>query len=129
MKRKENLNTDQDWFEAIRECRAGSLSDRDWCEVNGISRNSLYYHIKKLRNKGYYIPKPARTSSTCTKQEVIPLVFNEEIYPPENCQINSPENTKIAASVLTGNLCINIHDGASGATIRDILSALGGLPC
>ena len=75
MKRVDNPSTDQEWFNAIRECRSGSLSDKEWCKTSGISRNSLYYHIRKLRRKGYDIPQPSRARGTCDKQEVIPLTF------------------------------------------------------
>lgn len=129
MNRKRIPCTDQEWFEAIMECRSGSLSDRKWCEANGISRYSLNYHIKKLRGKGYDIPRHVRTRSACVKQEVIPLIFNEENHFPDDCHNDHPENWMIAASMSVGNIRIDIHDGASASTISDILSALGGLSC
>lgn len=70
--KKNNVRSDLEWFETIRECRSSGLSERKWCEANGISHNSLHYYIKKLRGRGYDIPQPSRVSGNGPRQEVVP---------------------------------------------------------
>lgn len=40
----------QFWANAIRECRESGLSNREFCIQNGISVNSYYYWLRKLRS-------------------------------------------------------------------------------
>ena len=55
MIQKNTLSSDHEWMEVIRVCRSSGLSVREWCRTSGISRNSLYYHIRKLRAMGVSI--------------------------------------------------------------------------
>lgn len=128
MQKNNNLSPDQRWLETIRECRSSGLSERKWCEANGINHNSLHYYIKKLRGRGYDIPKPSRVSGSCTRQEVVPLaVRGSDVFAGEDPAV--PGGGTVAANVFVGNVRIDFHDGASAATIRNILYTLGGMPC
>ena len=71
--------SDQDWINTIRECRSSGLSDRKWCEVSGMSRNSLCYHIRKLRERGYEIPAAVHSESASPRQEVVPIMIRDDI--------------------------------------------------
>ena len=127
MIQKNTLSSDHEWMEVIRVCRSSGLSVRDWCRTSGISRNSLYYHIRKLRAMGYD-PACLPGDGTC-EQEVVPLAIVESGSLSNECR-SSQMAGGIAASIAIGNICVDIYNGAGSATIRDILSALtGGLPC
>ena len=114
--KKNNVRSDLEWFETIRECRSSGLSERKWCEANGISHNSLHYYIKKLRGRGYDIPQPSRVSGNGPRQEVVPLAVRSG-------------SDGLAGGDPTAPVRIDFHDGASAATIRNILYTLGGLSC
>ena len=120
--------SDQDWINTIRECHSSGLSDRKWCEVSGISRNSLYYHIRKLRERGYEIPAAVHSESASPKQEVVPIMIRDDIGLPEESR-PSLKSGPVTARVFIGNACAEFHDGAGSSTIRNILCALGGLTC
>lgn len=127
MIQKNTLSSDHEWIEVIHACLSSGLSIREWCRTSGISRNSLYYHIRKLRAMGHYFTYPSK-GDTC-EQEVVPLVIVEN-GSSSNEYRSSQMPRGIAASISIGNICIDIHNDASSTTIRDILSALtGGLPC
>ena len=129
VQKKTIRRTDQEWLELIQECRASGLSDAAWCEAHGLHRSTLYHHIRKLRNKACDIPAASHRSKTGFKQEVVPVTFVEEekSFPPEQNQ--APDSGKIAASIQTGSIRVEIYNGAYSATIRDILSALGDVSC
>ncbi len=64
------FNTDDDWFSAISECRTSGMTDREWCENQGISPTALYRHIRMLKKKSYEIPGHQKSS---IRQHVVPL--------------------------------------------------------
>lgn len=127
--KKNNVRSDLEWFETIRECRSSGLSERKWCEANGISHNSLHYYIKKLRGRGYDIPQPSRVSGNGPRQEIVPLAVRSGSDGLAGGDPTAPGGGTVAANVFVGNVRIDFHDGASAATIRNILYTLGGLSC
>lgn len=40
----------QEWTEIIRQCQNSGLSNKAFCQQNGISEKSYYYWLRKLRN-------------------------------------------------------------------------------
>ena len=40
----------QKWTEIIRQCQNSGLSNKVFCQQNGISEKSYYYWLRKLRN-------------------------------------------------------------------------------
>lgn len=48
--------SDEQWLEAIKECRSSGLSDKEWCSSKGIHTATFYRVIKRLRNKACNIP-------------------------------------------------------------------------
>ena len=70
----------QYWLRVIHECRTSGLTNRAWCEQNGISLKNYYYWIAKIRKlavedlprKQYgaslslpYKTEPAETKGSC----------------------------------------------------------------
>lgn len=39
----------QEWLEVIHRCRDSGLTNKQWCEENGISLKSYYYWLAKIR--------------------------------------------------------------------------------
>lgn len=48
--------SDEQWLNAVKECRASGLSDKDWCATQGIYTATFYRAIKRLRSKACSIP-------------------------------------------------------------------------
>lgn len=40
----------QKWAEIIGQCQKSGLSNKEFCQQNGISEKSYYYWLRKLRN-------------------------------------------------------------------------------
>ena len=120
--------TDQEWMDLIQECRSSGLTDTAWCEAHGLHRSTLYHHIRKLRNKACDIPRLTYNGKAYTRQEVVPVTFEED-HDLSQGYFPDPPAGKIAARVLVGSICVEIHNGACSDTIRDTLSALRALSC
>ena len=106
MIQKNTLSSDHEWMEVIRVCRSSGLSVREWCRTSGISRNSLYYHIRKLRAMGYD-PACLPGDGTC-EQEVVPLAIVESGSLSNECRSSqmaggspqvSPSGTSASISI------------------------------
>ena len=69
--------TNAEWFSMIQECRSSGLTDKDWCREHGVSVNSFYYNVKKLKKLAFAIPVPNRRQSNSNKQEIVPLLVDE----------------------------------------------------
>ncbi|WP_416385612.1 IS66 family insertion sequence element accessory protein TnpA, partial [Blautia producta] len=39
----------QKWLDIIHRCRESGLSNRQWCQENGIQLKSYYYWLSKIR--------------------------------------------------------------------------------
>lgn len=61
------------WLGLITECRASGLSDRQWCRQNNISRNRLYYYLRKLRALACEIPASRAEENPARKQEIVSI--------------------------------------------------------
>ena len=74
------------------------------------------------------IPAAVHSESASPRQEVVPIMIRDNIGLLEKSR-PSLESGPVTARVFIGNTCAEFHDGAGSSTIRDILSALGGLTC
>ena len=48
----------QNWFEVIQECRAGRLTNREFCRQRGIPEKKGYYWLRKLRAQALESAQP-----------------------------------------------------------------------
>ena len=39
----------QEWQQRILECQSSGMSVKTWCQQNGISTGSYYFHLRKIR--------------------------------------------------------------------------------
>ena len=42
---------EREWMEKIRECRSSGKTVTAWCEENGITRKTYYYHLRIIRER------------------------------------------------------------------------------
>ena len=125
--------TTKEWTALIQECRASGLTDKQWCQENGVVISSFYRAIKRLRDAACTIPhRESAASPLPTVQDIVPvdpsllmesaqssaiLTCNERQYftTPSECQISV---------TLSDNTRIDISNNASTGILREILLAL-----
>lgn len=123
---KQPRRTDQQWLELIQECRISGLSDKDWCDQHNIHRSSLYYHIRRLRDRSCAIPDASRPVIH-GKQEVVQIQFSDlECFAANPPTLgNSMELSNDTAIRLTFHgFQIEITNAAAGETIANTITAL-----
>ena len=118
----------QYWLNVIHECRASGLTNRDWCEQNGISLKSYYYWIAKFRKLALEeLPRkeyasalpglaaqnlPASTSDTFVE---IPAVSSDAEL----------ANASVPAAVLkNGSISIELYNNASESFLCTLLKVV-----
>lgn len=63
-----------EWMGIINTCRASGMSDKAWCEQNGINVNSFYTRVKRLRKQGYTVPGASFSGySGVTSHDIVPV--------------------------------------------------------
>ena len=71
-----------EWRELVMECRKSGLTDKEWCEQNGINLSSFYNAICKLRHKACDIPTRESAQPvmdlTVRKQDVVAIDIVQE---------------------------------------------------
>lgn len=98
----------QNWIQIIRECQSSGMTNKEWCEQNGISTKSYYYHLAKIRRLALAeIPRKTLVVSEVVEEPT----FTEVKVVKEEPVIQSPVvihkgagrieiNQKIDASIL-----------------------------
>lgn len=133
MVQKRSNRTDQEWLELIKECRSSGLSDKDWCDINNISRSSFYYHLRRLRKQACEIPEALTPGKISLRQEVVPVEIQDDndtaipVLPADPVpQLYGPENSP-AICIRLKNIRIDILNGAGSDVIRNTLAVVGSL--
>ena len=139
---KRRMSDDQ-WINALQECRSSGMTDKDWCAVQGIHPSTLYKAIKRLQRKACAIPahEPRTVSVT---QEVVEVASADEngVLKPvsqiETAQIqrrdqsistsdNSFDDSSFETSVrisMPSGIRVELSNNADAAAIRNILGVL-----
>lgn len=86
MEDRARMRTPDEWMTLIAECRKSGMTDKRWCELNGINANSFYNAIKRLRRKACDIPRKYQSPSLALveipeRQEVVKIDIVDEITP------------------------------------------------
>lgn len=115
-------NIIKDWLSIITKCRQGGLSDRQWCTKNDITYSTFYYHVRRLHKEGYKLPISTRKSTVPMTQEVVPLIFQEEIALTEQNSI--PVFDSVAITLEMEHCKLHISNHASAVVIQNTLQAL-----
>ena len=59
----------REWAKVIQECEASGLSNKEFCEQNGVSIKSYYYWLRKLREAAMHQNQPSLVQLTSTPNE------------------------------------------------------------
>lgn len=98
------------WTKIIQACQASDMTAVAWCSQNNIRIKSYYYWLCKLRSMACESGElPVRSN----EKQIIPLAFK---------QTKAPVVASITIHLPA--VSIDIHDGASRATIEAVLSGL-----
>lgn len=117
--------TDQEWFDLIQDCRTSGLKFNRWCEQNGITIKALYYHTRRLQQKGYSIPERGISATPKQRQDIIQLDI------PGSLSVGSggepalaPETSAAAVRIDFHGVLLEISNHAAPDIITNIVHAL-----
>lgn len=77
----------QEWQQRILDCQSSGMSVKAWCQTNGISTGSYYFHLRKIRESVFEEnqivsldpPKPASSSGIRIESAGITITLPENI--------------------------------------------------
>lgn len=119
--------TDEEWLTLIQECRSSGFSDRAWCEQNGISINTFYNTVTRLRKKACMVPEAAG-SAMDDSPEIVPLLLVEEsrAQMPDltrQCQADVTSSGE-ALTIMVNGCKVAVNNNAGRDVIYNTISAL-----
>ena len=79
----------QEWQQRILDCQSSGMSVKAWCQQNGISTGSYYFHLRKIREsvleENQIIPleppKPVSSTGIRIESAGITITLPETITP------------------------------------------------
>ena len=81
----------QEWQQRILDCQSSGMSVKAWCQQNGISTGSYYFHLRKIREsvleENQIIPleppKPVSSSGIRIESDSITITLPETVSPEQ----------------------------------------------
>lgn len=81
----------QEWQQRILDCQNSGMSVKAWCQANGISTSSYYFHLRKIREsvleENQIIPleppKPVSSSGIRIESAGITITLPENAAPEQ----------------------------------------------
>ena len=81
----------QEWQQRILDCQSSGMSVKAWCQANGISTGSYYFHLRKIREsvleENQIIPleppKPVSSSGIRIESAGITITLPENAAPEQ----------------------------------------------
>lgn len=106
----------QEWAEQIREChdRPAGMKVREWCELNGITKDTYYYRLKKVREACL------DTVGTKEPQEIVD-VSNKLI---ETTSAGEPENCDQGLDVSFSSCSIHVTEQTSLSLLSSVIRVI-----
>lgn len=110
IKRQLRLN---EWKQVISDCHNSGLSVEKWTSMNGISRNTYYYWLRKLRTKA------------CESLPIVEATPSEPMF--TKLDIPSVHSIQPAILLNLGRAKVEINNGADESTIEAVIKSLNGI--
>ena len=110
-------SNNEQWLNLITQCKAGGLTDRQWCIENGIPVSTFYYHVRALRKKACEVPEAV--DAAAQKQEVVQIPLWEKEQHSDTVALQTP-----SICLEMQGIRIEIHEQAGADVIRNTLLAL-----
>ena len=81
----------QEWQQRILDCQSSGMSVKAWCQQNGISTGSYYFHLRKIREsvleENQIIPleppKPVSSTGIRIESAGITITLPETVTPEQ----------------------------------------------
>ena len=81
----------QEWQQRILDCQSSGMSVKAWCQTNGISTGSYYFHLRKIRESVLEAnqivsldpPKPASSSGIRIESGGITIILPGNAAPEQ----------------------------------------------
>ena len=81
----------QEWQQRILDCQSSGMSVKAWCQQNGISTGSYYFHLRKIREsvleENQIIPleppKPVSSTGIRIESDSITITLPETVSPEQ----------------------------------------------
>ena len=108
----------EEWSRIIEEARSSGLSDKDWCLANGVSINTFYYNVRRLRHNACVVP-PTKGDYITPKQAVVPV----EIIDDSKVSDLSETDLPTVISINCNGINIGISNNAAPTLIKAVLQA------
>lgn len=124
--------SDQEWIALIHECRSSGMSDKAWCEMQGIHPSNFYYHIRRLRAKACELPPANHTAERHPEQQVVEIQMESLSESPASRNTVPTAQTKhvsdaSAIRISIGGYQVDISNSADSTIIYNTLAALHSL--
>ena len=120
-----------EWMKLVLECRKSGMSDRQWCNSNGISYYTFASAIKTLRRMNYEVPKSRDLDIhdlTIPKQDVVKVDIVSDIQPPKEIvpvlEVATHLDNSHMIEISLGDMHISLCNGADPDLVARTLSAL-----
>jgi hypothetical protein len=114
----------EEWGHIIETARSSGLSDKDWCLANGVSINTFYYNVRRLRHNACVVPKTTGRYVS-PSQAVVPV----EILDDTGTDSIAGNEPATAICINCNGMNIHISNMASPALIKTVLQTVGGCSC
>lgn len=134
--RAKKQSTDE-WMTIITEARQSGLSDKDWCQKNGISVHTFYNAVKRLRKKACELPERISSGDRSVlpeKQEVVRVelvpddVPDKPAEPPMEAQhLEYLDNPHTMIELQLNGAVIRVANGADPMLLAKTIRMIGGL--
>lgn len=109
----------QQWAQTIRECqnRPSDMKVETWCENNGITKGSYYYHLRRVR-------EACLLSCETTGETFVEL---SQPVPEHNSYASyaASDNSPSAKLTFINGITMNLYNTASLELIKNVMGAMG----
>ena len=120
---KRKIRNDDEWLKLITQCRTSGMSDKSWCEDNGINASTFYYAIRRLQRKACRIPCSTPVPHS-TVQEVVPIDFDHLEIDQVKADSRYISDPCTAIKIRYRSIDLEITNSASSSIIRDTIASL-----
>ena len=119
----------REWAAQVDKCMQSGLPVKQWCEKNGIAKKTYYYRLNRVREElldameignALRLPEPAQVLASGA-------ALLSETAVPEFATLPLAKGKGAAATVWIGECAVDIHNGADGAVVEQVLRVVSGL--
>jgi len=104
------------WVSLVHDCRNSGKKVDTWCSENGISRNTYYYWLRRVRK----IACEALPTLTVNENPIVPVSFKI----PGDCAGKRTMKSDTGITLHIGSVTLELHNGMSSELLTTTLQAI-----